>query len=58
MIAIRHKNIELEWRGFPNLHKVGSFTPIKLRYNGTVGWWVSRKVFLSYNQVKEYLNIN
>jgi hypothetical protein len=52
-IKIRHKNIDLVWCGWPNLYKEGDWRPLKLCYNGTVGWWISRKIFVSFNQVKK-----
>jgi hypothetical protein len=55
MIEIRHKNIDLEWYGYPILCKAGEFLPLKLCYNGTAGWWVNRRIFLSYNQVKKVI---
>lgn len=55
MVTIRHKSLEFEWHGYPILCKVGAFVPLKLCYNGTVGWWVDRKTFLSYNQIKKQL---
>jgi len=53
MIEIRHRNIDLIWCGFPHLYKVDGFYPLKLSYNGTAGWWIDRKIFLSYNQLKK-----
>jgi len=55
MKIIRHKDRELEWHGWPNLYKANSLFPLKLCYNGTAGWWIERKVFLSYNQVKKLI---
>jgi hypothetical protein len=55
MIAFRHKNIDLEWGGWPMLCKSGSFSPIKLSYNGGAGWWIDRKIWLSYLQLKKIL---
>jgi hypothetical protein len=52
MITFRYKNIDLEWCGYPTLCKVGRFLPLKLSYNGTVGWWITSNLFLSYNQLK------
>jgi hypothetical protein len=54
-INIRHRNIDLEWHGWCYLCKKGEFKPLKMTYNGSIGWWVNRKIFFSYKQLKSYL---
>ena len=54
-ITFRYKNINLTWYGWCMLCKNNNFTPLKLSYNGTAGWWISSKVFLSVNQLKKIL---
>ena len=56
MIGIRHKGIDLDWHGWCYLCKKDEYVPLKLSYNKTIGWWINRKVYFSYNQLKKYLN--
>ena len=55
LIKISHRNIDLEWYGWCMLCRKGEFKPLKLCYNGTVGWWIGHKIFLSFNTLKNYL---
>ena len=52
-IAIRHKNIDLVWQGGLSLRKESDFLPMKLSYNKTAGWWITRKDFFSTHQLKQ-----
>ncbi len=54
-VKFRYKNIDLEYAGWPCLYKPGRFLPLRLSYNGTAGWWISPKIFLSAKQLKTIL---
>lgn len=55
MKELRFKNIDFIYDGWPTIYKPGRLMPLKLSYNGTAGWWLSRNVFMSANQLKELL---
>ena len=52
-VKIRHKNIDLVWGGGLFLRKENAIFPMKLSYNKTAGWWITRKDFFSTHQLKE-----
>lgn len=54
-VKIRHKNVDLVWHGGLCLRKEKDFLPMKLSYNKTAGWWVTRKDFFSTYQLKKKL---
>jgi hypothetical protein len=54
-IIFRYKEVDLEWFGWCMLCKKGKFKQLKLCYNGTAGWWVNSKTFLSVNQLRKCL---
>lgn len=56
-VKIRHKNIDLVWQGGLNLRKEKDFLPMKLSYNKTAGWWITRRDFFSTRQLRTELKL-
>lgn len=52
-----HKNILFDWDGGLNIRLQNNFVYLKLQINnGSIGWRLNRKTWLSYKQLKKIIN--
>ena len=53
MAIYTHRGIKFEWQGGLFIYLEGRFTPLPLKLNnGSPGWRLNRKVWLSVKQLK------